>query len=62
MSVPVQPDVALENRFAQELPELSISWSADEAADPQLVVLNDALADQLDLDPEYLKSHGGLTC
>ena len=60
MSVPVQPDVALENRFAQELPELSISWSADEAADPQLVVLNDALADQLDLDPEYLKSHGGV--
>lgn len=60
MSVPVQPEIDLQNRFAQQLPELSISWSAEEAQDPQLVVLNEALAEQLDLDPRFLQSPGGV--
>ena len=60
MSVPVQPDIALDSGFAQEFPELSISWSADEAEDPQLVVLNEQLAEQLGLDPAHLASFEGV--
>lgn len=60
MSAPVQPDIALESRFAQEFPELSIPWSAQEATDPQLVVLNEQLAHRLGLDPAHLQSPAGI--
>lgn len=60
MSAPVQPDIALESYFAQEFPELSIPWSADEAPDPRLIVLNAPLAQHLGLDPDLLQGPDGV--
>ncbi|WP_375498460.1 YdiU family protein [uncultured Jatrophihabitans sp.] len=53
--------VALGNSFARELPELSLSWQADHACDPRLLVLNEALAAELGLDAAWLRTPEG-TC
>ncbi|HEX2212752.1 MAG TPA: YdiU family protein, partial [Mycobacterium sp.] len=44
----------------RELPELAIRWQAEAAPDPQLLVLNDGLADELGLDAEWLRGPDGL--
>ena len=38
---------AFDDRFARELPEMAVSWQADEAPDPQLLVLNEELKREL---------------
>ncbi|TLP94186.1 YdiU family protein [Nesterenkonia salmonea] len=60
MSAPAPPDISLSHRFAQEFPELSIPWSAEEATAPRLVVLNKTLARHLGMDPAHLKSPDGV--
>ncbi len=50
----------LESLFARELPELALPWTAAEAPEPRLLVLNDALAVELGLDPAWLRSPEGL--
>jgi uncharacterized protein YdiU (UPF0061 family) len=52
--------VALEGRFARELPELSIPWSAENAPEARLLALNDALAAELGLDASWLRSPEGI--
>ncbi|WP_424346763.1 protein adenylyltransferase SelO [Kocuria sp. CH-021] len=52
--------VVLESRFAQELGELSVPWQADDVAAPRLLVLNEPLAAELGLDPEWLRSAEGI--
>jgi serine/tyrosine/threonine adenylyltransferase len=52
--------IALDDFFARELPEMSIRWQAATADNPRLLVLNDVLADDLDLDPAWLRSADGL--
>jgi uncharacterized protein YdiU (UPF0061 family) len=52
--------VALDDSFARELPEMSVRWQAAAADDPRLLVLNDALAVDLGLDPAWLRSADGL--
>ena len=52
--------IALEGRFARELPELSIPWSAQESPDARVLVLNEPLADELGLDTTWLRSTAGL--
>jgi uncharacterized protein YdiU (UPF0061 family) len=52
--------VALEGQFARELAELAIPWRAAPVADPQLLVLNEPLAAELGLDPEWLRSPDGV--
>ncbi|GAB3665184.1 YdiU family protein [Nocardioides korecus] len=52
--------VTLTDRFARELPELALPWQAAEAPAPQLLVLNEALAAELGLDAEHLRSEAGL--
>lgn len=52
--------VALDNRFARELPELAISWQAATPPQPTLAVLNEPLADELGLDPQWLRSPEGI--
>ncbi|MFC7489254.1 MULTISPECIES: protein adenylyltransferase SelO [unclassified Knoellia] len=47
-------------RFAAELPELSLEWQAEESPDPRLLLLNDALAAELGLDPTALRGVKGL--
>ena len=60
MSVTAGPVVTLSHRFADELGELALPWRAVEAPDPQLLVLNDALAAELGLDPGWLRGPDGL--
>ena len=54
------PTVALQARFATELPELSIPWAAEETPAPRLLVLNEPLAAELGLDPEWLRTPDGV--
>ncbi len=56
----VKPAVLLDNRFARELPELALEWRAETAPSPRLLVLNDALARELGLDPAWLRSPDGV--
>ncbi|MFD5277992.1 YdiU family protein [Pseudarthrobacter sp. NPDC058362] len=51
--------VSFHSRFAQDLPELSVPWQAEEAPEPRLLVLNEALAGELGLEPAFLRSPGG---
>lgn len=51
--------VSFQSRFARELPELVVPWQAEEAPEPRLLVLNEALAGDLGLDPAFLRSPEG---
>ena len=46
--------------FASELPEMALPWQAEEAPNPRLLVLNEALALELALDPASLRGPDGL--
>lgn len=52
--------VTLDGRFAREFKEMAIPWRAEEAPDPHLLVINEALAAELGLDPGFLRSPEGL--
>ena len=60
MSVASSPDVVLDDRYARELPELAVSWRAEAAPDPRLMLLNEGLARELRLDPDWLRSGEGV--
>ena len=60
MSVAPTPTVSLDGRFARELPQMALAWRADEVIDPRLLVLNEPLAAELGLDPDYLRSDDGV--
>jgi uncharacterized protein YdiU (UPF0061 family) len=59
VSVAPTPTVTLDNRFARELPQMSVAWRADEVPDPRLLVLNERLATDLGLDPDFLRTADG---
>jgi uncharacterized protein YdiU (UPF0061 family) len=60
MSVAPPPTITLENRFARDLSELALPWQADPAPDPRLLALNEPLAAELGLDPDWLRGAEGL--
>ena len=60
MSVAPPLTVILGSHFARELPELAAPWVAEHAPDPRLLVLNEALAAELRLDPASLRSPEGV--
>jgi uncharacterized protein YdiU (UPF0061 family) len=60
VSVAPETTVALQDHFARELPELAVRWQAEPLADAKLLVLNEALAHQLGLDPAWLSTPDGL--
>ncbi|KAA1428385.1 protein adenylyltransferase SelO [Nocardioides antri] len=51
---------AFQARFASELPELAVQWQAADTPAPRLVVLNEPLAEDLGLDPEWLRTEEGV--
>jgi uncharacterized protein YdiU (UPF0061 family) len=53
--------IAFEHTYARDVPKLTLPWTAAEVADPQLLVLNTALADELGLDPQALREPPGLS-
>jgi serine/tyrosine/threonine adenylyltransferase len=60
VSVAPASTVVLGDRFARELPELAVAWRAEDAPDPRLLVLNEALAAELGLDPGWLRTDDGV--
>ncbi|ORV85713.1 protein adenylyltransferase SelO [Mycolicibacterium iranicum] len=52
--------IALQSRFAGELPELTVQWKAEEAPEPQLLALNEPLAAEMGIDAAWLRSPEGL--
>ncbi|WP_411373443.1 protein adenylyltransferase SelO [Arthrobacter sp. MPF02] len=60
MTTAAESTVTFDGRFARELAELAVPWQAEEAQDPKLLVLNEALADELGLDPGYLRTPEGV--
>ena len=52
--------VDLGGRFARELPELAVPWKAESADEPLLLALNDTLATELGLRPDWLRTPDGL--
>ena len=60
MGVAPAQTVILGDCFARELAEMAIPWQAEKATDPRLLVLNEPLAVELGLDPEWLRSTEGL--
>lgn len=59
MSTAIPSTLTFEGRFARELKELAVPWQAEEAPDPQLLVLNEPLASELGLDPSSLRTPEG---
>lgn len=60
MTAAAESTVTFEGLFASSLPELAVPWQAEEAPEPGLLVLNDALTGELGLAPEYLKTPEGV--
>jgi len=52
--------LTLGHRFADELPELAVPWAAEPVEDPRLLVLNEALAADLSLEPDWLSTKEGV--
>lgn len=50
----------LHQSYAEVLPELSVPWRADAVPHPEIVWLNEELADELGFDPEWLRGEDGL--
>jgi uncharacterized protein YdiU (UPF0061 family) len=61
VSVAPETTVALRDHFARALPELAVRWQAEPLADAKLLVLNEALAQQLGLDAAWLSTPNGLS-
>ncbi|TLP72894.1 protein adenylyltransferase SelO [Nesterenkonia sphaerica] len=60
MSAAAPSTVTLGNNFARALPELCTPWKAQQVPEPELLVLNESLADQLGLHSIGLRSPEGL--
>ncbi|MDO9407533.1 YdiU family protein [Patulibacter sp.] len=60
MSVTSTSLFRFDDSFVRELPELSMPWKGAGAADPTLLVLNEALALELGADPAALRAPDGL--
>lgn len=56
----VPSTLTFDSRFARDLPELALSWQAEEVPDPRLLVLNEPLAAELGLDPAWLRTPEGV--
>ncbi|WP_156753678.1 protein adenylyltransferase SelO [Actinokineospora pegani] len=60
MSTASLSTLALGDHYARAFPDLAIAWEAAEAPEPRLLVLNDRLAAELGLAPEWLRGQEGL--
>ena len=56
----VSATVSLGNRYATELADLALPWQADQVPEPRVLVVNDALATDLGLDPDWLRTDAGI--
>ena len=59
MTVASLPNFAFDNSFVRDLEGLFVPWQAAEVREPRLLVLNDALARELGLEPAALRTPEG---
>lgn len=57
---PGTPIAGLTHQFADTVPDLAVPWRAAIVGDPTLLVLDDAVAHDLGLDPDRLRTPQGL--
>jgi uncharacterized protein YdiU (UPF0061 family) len=60
MSVSAGPLLEFDHSYARELPRLSVPWTAAPVPAPDLLVLNEELAGELELDAEALREPAGV--
>ncbi|MDR6435333.1 uncharacterized protein YdiU (UPF0061 family) [Paenarthrobacter nicotinovorans] len=60
MSDVARSTITFQGQFAGALPELAVPWRAEEAPDPQLLMLNQPLAVELGFDPDFLRTPEGV--
>jgi uncharacterized protein YdiU (UPF0061 family) len=60
VSIASSPTVTLASGFARDLPELAVPWQAADPPQPRLLALDERLAGELGLDPEWLRGPDGL--
>ncbi|AWH96885.1 protein adenylyltransferase SelO [Dietzia psychralcaliphila] len=60
MTSPERFGVRLTDGFAHDFPDLGVPWKAADVPEPRLLALNEPLADELGLDPDYLRGDEGL--
>jgi serine/tyrosine/threonine adenylyltransferase len=60
VSITSDATVVLDDRFARELPEMAVSWKAQEPPEPRLLVLNEPLAVDLGIDTDWLHTPDGV--
>jgi serine/tyrosine/threonine adenylyltransferase len=60
MSVAPDTTITLGTRFATELPELAVRWTAEPTPQPRLLILNEPLAAEVGLDADWLRTDEGL--
>jgi uncharacterized protein YdiU (UPF0061 family) len=60
MSVSARSLVELGHSYAQDLPQLSLPWTAAPVSTPALLMLNEELATELGLDPGALREPAGV--
>jgi uncharacterized protein YdiU (UPF0061 family) len=58
--MPTSGELALDDSFARELPELHVEWQPTSVPAPTLVALNEELAEELGLDAAFLASPDGI--
>ena len=59
MTLQPTASIVLDDRFARDLPELAVASQAVPVDDPQVLIVNDPLAEELGLDPDWLRSPAG---
>ncbi len=52
--------VTFENSYTSTLPELAITWNSDTAPSPKALIINEAVAQSFNLDPQFLKTEAGV--
>ena len=60
MRTSTRPLLQFENSFARDLAGLSVPWRPSPVPAPQLIALNEGLADELGVDPGTLRSPDGV--
>ncbi|MEV6710778.1 protein adenylyltransferase SelO [Lentzea sp. NPDC051208] len=51
-------NIRLSSDFADAVPEMAVSWEATPVPEPELLALNEPLAEELGLDPAWLRADG----
>ena len=51
--------MTFENSYTSALPELAITWNSDVAPSPKALIVNEAVAQSFNLDPQFLNTETG---